>query len=172
MKDMWGAVIVLVVALVAVLGVMGLIGIGNDTDEGETPTADVTGGFQRSAAALQLPLVVPQNLPADWQPNSFVQVDPTTAGGTSTRISGGWITGAGRFITLVQSTDAPASLVAVQFGGSRTSTSLTDAAGSQWSVYPGARDEVAWVRTSGPLTLLITGSASEDDFRTLAASIA
>jgi hypothetical protein len=172
MKDMWGAVAVLVVALVVVLGLMGNISLGNDSDNGETPTADAVGGFQRSAAALQLPLAVPQGLPAEWQANSFYQTDPATAGGTATRIGGGWLTGEGKFITLIQSTSAPDVLAADVFQGGRTSTAVVQAGGAEWSSYPGARDEVAWVRTAGPVTLLITGSASEDDFRTLADSIA
>ncbi len=171
MKDMWGAVAVLVVALVVVLGLMGSISFGNDRDGGETPTADVVGGFQRSAAALQLPLAVPEGLPTEWQPNSFYQVDPATAGGTAARIGGGWLTGSG-FITLVQSTSAADVLTADLFQGSRTSTAVVQAGGAAWSSYPAARDEVAWVRSAGPVTLLITGSASEDDFRVLADSIA
>ncbi|WP_157970697.1 DUF4245 domain-containing protein [Nakamurella deserti] len=172
MKDMWGAVAVLAVALVVVLGLMGNIGFGNDTDDGQTPTADVVGGFQRSAAALQLPLAVPRGLPAEWQPNSFYQTDPATTGGTASRIGGGWLTAEGRFVTLIQSTATPDVLAAEVFGGGRTSTAVVQAGGTEWSSYPGAREEVAWVRTAGPVTLLITGSASEADFRILADSIA
>lgn len=172
MKDMWGAVAVLVVSLVVVLGLMGTIGFGNDMNSGETPTADVTAGLTKSAAALQLPLAIPEGLPADWQPNSFAQTDPFTSGGTRTVVRGGWITGSGHFIGLVQSTDAADVLVADEFGSGRTSSAVVPAGGVDWSVYPGARSESAWVRTAGPISIMITGSAPEDDFRTLADSIA
>lgn len=172
MKDMWGAVGILAVVLVVVLGLMGTIGFGNDTENGETPTADVTGGLQKSAAALELPLEIPQGLPADWQPNSFAQTDPFTAGGTRTVVRGGWITGSGRFVGLIQSTDTPADLIGNEIGPGLTSNALVQAGGVEWDVYPGQRSEVAWVRDAGPIRVMITGSASEDDFRILADSIA
>jgi hypothetical protein len=172
MKDMWGAAAVLVVTLLVVLGLMGTISFGNDMDGGETPTADVTGGLQKSAAALELPLEIPAGLPADWQPNSFVQTDPVTSGGGRTVVRGGWITGSGRFIGLIQSTEAPDVLVAAEFGTGRTSTAVINAGGEDWSVYQGARTEAAWVRSAGPISVLITGSAAEEDFRALAGSLA
>jgi hypothetical protein len=171
MKDMWGAVAILVVSLLVVLGLMGTIGFGNDTDNGETPTADVVGGFSNSAAALQLPLLVPRGLPTDWQPNSFAQTDPLTAGGTRTVVRGGWLTPDGRFVGLVQSTDPADVLVANEIGTGLTSNAVVSAGGTDWSVYPGLRDEVAWVRTAGPVSVMINGSATGDDFRTLADSL-
>lgn len=172
MKDMWGAVGILAVVLVVVLGLNGTIGFGNSTDNGETPVADVTGGLQKSAAALELPLEVPQGLPAEWQPNSFAQTDPFTSGGTRTVVRGGWITDGGRFVGLVQSTETPDQLVASEFGSARTSTAVVSAGGVDWSSYPGARSEVAWVHQAGPISVMITGSAAEDDFRILADALA
>ncbi|MEO5833701.1 MAG: DUF4245 family protein [Nakamurella sp.] len=172
MKDMWGAVGVLAVVLVVVLGLMGTIGFGNDTKNGETPVADVTGGLQKSAAALRLPLLIPQGLPADWQPNSFALTDPFTDGGTRTVVRGGWITGSGRFVALIQSTDSPADLIGNEIGPGLTSRAVVAAGGLDWDVYPGQRSEVSWVHAAGRLAVMITGSASEDDFRILAESIA
>lgn len=171
MKDMWGAVAILVISLVVVLGLMGTIGFGNDTDGGETPTADVVGGFQNSAAALKLPLLVPRGLPADWTPNSFGQTDPLTAGGTRTVVRGGWLTSDGRFVGLVQSTDPADLLVANEIGTGLTSNAVVTAGGADWNVYPGLRAEVAWVRTVGPISVMINGSAGDADFRTLADSL-
>jgi hypothetical protein len=37
---------------------------------------------------------------------------------------------------------------------------------------PGRRTEVAWVRTDGDVTYLITGSASAQDFQKLATAVA
>ncbi len=171
MKDMWGAVGVLVGSLVLVLGLMGIIGFGNDTSTGATPTADVTGGLQKSAAALNLPLKVPAGLPADWQPNSFVQTDPFTAGGDRTVVRGGWITGSGRFITLIQSTETPPVLISREIGAASTSRSVVQAGGAAWDVHPGQRSEVAWVHAAGPIAVMITGSAPDSDFRILADAI-
>lgn len=172
MKDMWGAVGILAVVLVVVLGLNGTIGFGNSTDNGQTPVADVTGGLQKSAAALKLPLEIPQGLPADWQPNSFAQTDPFTAGGTRIVVRGGWITESGRFVGLVQSTDSPADLIGNEIAQGLTSKAVVQAGGVDWDVYPGQRSEVAWVHAAGPIAVMITGSASEDDFRTLADALA
>ena len=41
-----------------------------------------------------------------------------------------------------------------------------------WTEVPGRRSEVAWIRTDGDVTSLITGSASDEDFRKLATAVA
>ena len=137
---------------------------------GRRPSA-CPAGLQKSAAALELPLEIPQGLPADWQPNSFAQTDPFTAGGTRIVVRGGWITENGRFLGLIQSTDSPTDLIANEIKAGLTSRAVVQAGGVEWDVYPGQRDEVAWVRAAGAISVMITGAASEDDFRVLAASL-
>lgn len=171
MRDMAVAIGVLVVSLVAVVGAMGLLSFGNDTDSGEAPTADVIGGFDRAAAALKLPLAVPHDLPASWHGNSFSQVEPFTSGGTRTVVRGGWLTDTGAFITLIQSPETPADLVGNEIKQGTTSTATVEAGAAEWAIYPGQRTESAWVRTRDGVSLLITGSATEADFQTLAAAI-
>lgn len=171
MRDMALAVGVLVVSLVVVLGAMGNLGFGSNTDNGATPTADVTGGLQRAAAALDLPIEVPAGLPADWHPSSFTQVTPFTDGGTRTVVRAGWITPSGAFVTLIQSPESAQDLVTHEIGRGLALLGTVQAGGAEWNIYPGQRQEPAWVRSTGVLTLLISGSATEADFQTLAAGI-
>jgi len=171
MRDMAVAIGVLVVSLVVVVGAMGLLSFGNDTDGGETPTADVLGGFNRAAAALKLPIAVPRDLPASWHGNSFSQVDPLTSGGNRTVVRGGWLTETGAFITLVQSPETPADLVGNEIKQGTTSTGTIEAGAAEWAIYPGQRAESAWVRSRDGVSLMITGSATEADFQILAAAI-
>ncbi len=51
-------------------------------------------------------------------------------------------------------------------------TGTTLAGGVEWTTTTGRRQEAAWVRTDGDVTFLITGSASPDDFQTLATAAA
>ncbi len=162
---------VLAVVLVAVLFAMGLLRFGNATGDAATPTADVTGGLQRARADLDLPFVIPTALPSNWQPNSFQAVGPVS-GNTNALVRAGWLTGSGAFVTLVQSTQAPAELVGTEIGQGLSSRGTAQGGGTQWSVFPGVRQEVAWVRTQDKLTLMITGSASDSDFQVLAAAVA
>lgn len=172
MRDMALAIVVLVVSLVAVLGAMGLLSVGSQKDNGVAPKVDVIAGLERSGPALKLPIVVPSGLPAGWQGNSFTLADPLSSGGVRTVVRAGWLTEAGRFITLIQSPEPAAALVTNEIGEGLGSAGSLDAGGTTWSQYPGVRDEQAWVRVQDGVTLLITGSAGEADFRTLAESIA
>ncbi len=174
MRDMVMAMGVLVVALLVVVGAYGGFSFGvGDTSGTVVPTADVTGGFAHAEDSLGFPIAVPQGLPDTWQPNSFTVTNPEIQGGDGIPAArGGWLTASGRFITLVQSSATQADLVTQEVGRGLGSRGAVDAGGATWSIYPGMRDELAWVRTKGAVTYLITGAAGEDDFRLLAASIA
>jgi len=169
---MAAAVAVLVGGLVVVLLLMGQLGVGNSTDDAAAPAADAIGGLERAKAELGLPVVVPNGLPSNWQANSF-QVSASTGAGDPTVVRAGWLTPDGRFVSLVQSTASPGDLVTAEIvtPGSADRGTAT-AGGLEWQVYPGLRDEVVWVRAAGPLSQLITGSASESDFQVLAAAVA
>jgi hypothetical protein len=176
MRDMVGAVGVLAVVLLILLFAMGFISFGNSANDGETPTADVTGGLERARASLELPIAIPTGLPSTWHPNSFFQRELQTPEGSFAVVRAGWLTPSGSFVTLVQSTAAPAELVASELGKGLVSDGTARAGDAEWTVYPGRREEVAWVRrgpsADGPVTLLITGSADISDFEVLAAGVA
>ncbi len=139
---------------------------------GAVPTADVVAGFTDVGDTLGFTVAVPQGIPADWHANSF-SVTATSAGGSTAAARGGWLTPAGSFVTLVQSTGAQVDVQQVELGSSGAATGTVNAGGADWTVVPGRRSETAWIRVSadGRFRFLITGNASDADFRTLAATV-
>ncbi len=141
--------------------------------DGPAPTADVTGGLTRAAPLVGFPVVIPAGLPAGWNPNSFSFVDKSAASTTAPAVvRAGWLTTEGRFISLAQSDGAVADLLDSELGAVAPPNGTTMAGGVEWTTTTGRRQEAAWVRTVGDVTFLITGSASPDDFQTLAAAAA
>jgi hypothetical protein len=159
-----------VVALVLV-GMYGGVSFspGRPTD-GQTPTADITGGLHRAEPLVGFDAVIPADLPADWMPSSFSFTEQPGSAAAPPAVRGGWLTEEGRFITLIQSSGAVADVQLAELGSVNSETGTEQAGGATWSVTAGRRNEVAWIRTAGDVVYLITGSASADDFAVLAAA--
>ena len=163
------------VALV-VVGVYGMVNFspGRPSD-GATPTADVMGGFDRAAPLVGFDVVYPTGIPESWHANSFSFTDPATTQGQPAAVRGGWLTAAGRFITLIESDGEIADVLRIELGAATPATGTQDVDGTEWTVTTGRRGEAAWFRTEGPaggkVTHLITGSASQDDFTILARGV-
>lgn len=139
--------------------------------DGQAPTADVDGGLTRAAPLVGFPVVIPRGVPGDWHPNSF---SFTAAPGTTeapAAVRAGWLTEQGRFLTAVQSGGAIQDVQQAELGEVGPATGQVDVGGVTWTEVPGRRSEVAWVRTAGDVTYLITGSASPGDFQKLAAAL-
>jgi hypothetical protein len=167
--------VALVVLAVCAFGLMFLYGQASFSPgtpgDGQAPTADVTGGLNRAAPLVGFPVVIPDDLPDDWHPNSFTF---TAAPGSDDRpaaVRTGWLTDQGRFITLIQSSGELPQIQRAELDLVGSATAVEDVDGQTWTVVPGRRDEVAWVRPAGDLTYLITGSAAPEDFRILAAAV-
>ncbi len=140
--------------------------------DGQAPTADVDGGLTRAAPLVGFPVLIPAGLPDGWHPNSF---SFTAAPGTKDAppaVRAGWLTEQGRFVTVVQSNGRLEDVQQAELGEVTTATGQVDVDGVTWTEVPGRRTEAAWVRTAGDVSYLITGSASPDDFRKLAAAVA
>ena len=99
-----------VVALVLV-GMYGGVSFspGRPTD-GQTQTADITGGLQRAEPLVGFDVVIPGDLPADWTPSSFSFTEQPGTAAAPPAVRGGWLTEEGRFITLIQSSGAVADV--------------------------------------------------------------
>jgi hypothetical protein len=82
----------------------------------------------------------------------------------------GWVTSGGNYLRLSQSKAAVEPLVIMEAGGdvSATRSGSVDVAGTPWAKYPGKGTEISWVASVDNVQLLITGSGTEDEFRTLA----
>jgi len=161
-----------VIALVLV-GMYGGVSFSpGGPSDGQTPSADITGGVQRAAPLVGFPVILPATVPAGWTPNSFSFTEQPGTAAAPPAVRVGWLTDSGRFITVVQSGGATTDVLTAELGAVAPPTGTEQVGGVEWTVTAGRRDELAWVRTSGDVTYVITGTASADDFRTLAEAVA
>ncbi|GAB2930463.1 DUF4245 domain-containing protein [Rhodococcus aerolatus] len=129
-------------------------------------TIDAAATLSSQATTAGFPLRLPR-LPEGWVANSSSRTTVRGAtGGTSVGV--GWISPDGRYLRLVQSSAATDPLLAAEVQGRRSPTSAEDLTGTSWTIYTQQGAEPAWVADLGPVRLLITGSGTEEDFRTLA----
>ncbi|MBM7771911.1 hypothetical protein JOD54_002115 [Actinokineospora baliensis] len=134
-------------------------------DPASAPKVDVADSLGRAQAPFRVRV---PSVPSAWQGNSVSsgRVDPS-----GRVVRAGWLT-PDRFIQLSQSDAELTDLVAAETGTQGLATGVEDVDGTQWTVFPGRRDEQAWVADVGGVRLLITGSATAEEFRTLAAAAA
>ncbi|RIJ69800.1 DUF4245 domain-containing protein [Nakamurella silvestris] len=172
-RDMVVCMAVLVGALLFVVGAYGGFSFApGGAKDAPPPATDVTTGFTRAGPALNIPVVVPKRIPSDWEANSFLLKTPENYGkDVVPLVRGGWLTGSGNYITVIQSGASPADVLGQEIGNGLNSTVSITEAGVNWEVYPGVRNEVAWVRQANGVTFVITGSAAEPDFVALAVAV-
>ncbi|WP_406692671.1 DUF4245 domain-containing protein [Saccharopolyspora sp. ID03-671] len=137
---------------------------GPTVDSGSVPTVDVPAELRDAAAGVDFPIVDPQ-LPGTWRANSS---NSTTLPSHTEVVRVGWLTGDARYLRLAQSTAAEEELVTGETRQPPHALGTTEAGGRQWIRYQGVRDEQAWVSERDGVRLLITGNATEAEFRTLA----
>lgn len=140
---------------------------------GNTQTADVLAGFTTAGRATDFAVVVPKGVPATWHGSSFSLTPAPGTEAAPPTARGGWLTPTGDYITLIESSGTPASVLTAEIGAGATSTTgSVTAGGAQWATGPGVRQEVAWSRAVGGVTYVITGNAAPADFQQLAAAVA
>jgi hypothetical protein len=178
MRDMLVALGVLIVVVIAIAGLQGSWSFapgGPTVDPAAVPVVDAPAELRQLAPNVPFPVRVPA-VPADWRSNSVDQ-DPVDGGGKAVQV--GYITRDARFLSLLQSDASEQALLAVVAGKEAVpGRGPVDVDGQQWVAYggqgtSGPRDEPIWiteVATPGgaPVRMLITGSGSEESFRTLA----
>lgn len=176
----------LIVACIVLAGVLGMCSFqASGPAEGPAPTYDAPGALQADADALKIPIRVPQ-LPPGWQPNSGSRngidagrIDPTS--GESLRAVSstvGYLAPSGMYVSLTQSNADEDKLVASMRPDMRP-TGAEDVDGVAWVVYEGGDREgrpaePLWTTRltgpTGPAQVALTGAATTDEFRTLAAA--
>lgn len=141
---------------------------GPDTSGAYVPTVDAEAELRGMANTTPFPLRVPQ-LPDSWRSNSADLVPVGDSAEAQVAAQVGWLPEQGGYLRLSQSSAPEGELVFFEVGEQTAAPATTQVGGTRWSVYTGPRDEPAWVADLGEVRILITGSASESDFRTLAA---
>lgn len=170
LRDMIGAVVVLLVIVGAVVGFGRSCSFspGGPSVAPPTKTVDVSANLAAAASSVDFPVRQPE-VPAGWRANSSSTTAVGRGDGVIVRV--GWLTPE-RYIQLSQSGGAVADVVAAETGHEDAgSLGSVDVDGTRWTIYPGRRDERAWVVRLDKATVLITGTGTEDEFRTLARGV-
>jgi hypothetical protein len=171
-RDLFGALAVLLLVVAALIGVgrgCSFSPGGPTVDSGAAPSIDASAALSAAAASVDFALRRPA-LPPGWRANA---TSTSAVGrGASVIVRVGWLTPSGRFVQLSQSGGAALDVLAAETDRSDAAPlGEVDVSGVRWTVYPGRRDEKAWVTRLDEVTALITGTAPEPDFRTLAQSL-
>ena len=168
-RDVLLSMVPLVLIVLVLAGVAGMCSFspgGPSIDPPAVPTVDVADRLGRAAPTVPFPVRAPE-LPPGWRANS-AGVDRVGAEPDASRaVRVGWRTPGGNYLRLSQSSAGEAELAAFETGQSAAPTGVVQAAGRTWVRYPGPRAEQAWVTDLGEVRLLVTGSGTEEQFRTL-----
>lgn len=175
MRDMVGAMVVLVLIIGAVLAWFGGCSFspGRPTvDPSSAPSADASKTLELAASSVEFPVRQPA-VPSDWRPNSAATVSVGSGATANVAVRVGWVTSAGTYVQLSQSGGERADVLAQETGQEPgPARGEVEVAGVTWMVHPGHRDEPAWLTELPDGTVaMITGSATEDDFRRLATAL-
>jgi hypothetical protein len=161
-RDMVLSMIVLLVPVLIVVLIYRVVQGGDQPVEVDTEPAIAQA---RSAGAF--PVSEPTGLDDDWRPISAAF--QTADGGKVLRI--GYVTPSGAGVLLVQS-DVPAErLLPAELTGSGQPRGATDVAGQSWQRYTARPGEQALVLLQPERTVIVVGSAEEDELRELAAAV-
>ena len=137
------------------------------------PVREVETGPSIALAAERAgyPLLVPQGLPDQWRPTSVRTDAVDGAPGDPVHLEIGWYTPEQEYAGYVISDgqeDAPLDDVL----DDATDDGTTRVGGVTWDRRTTERGETALVRTEGTATLLVTGSAPDEELETLAGAVA
>jgi hypothetical protein len=155
-----------------VLGCLIVVGITALRQNPDDPVREVdTTSAERAVSQLAgYPLLVPRGLSDGWRPTSVRTDAGQASSGDPVTLQIGWYTPGEDFAEYVVSDDAEAgALTDVLDGATRDGTQQVD--GEAWQRLTTDRGETALTRTEGTATLLVTGSASDDELGTLAGSL-
>jgi hypothetical protein len=155
-----------------VLGCLLVVGITAVRQNPEDPIREVdTTSAERAVSQLaSYPLLVPRGLPDDWRPTSVRTDAGQASAGDPVTLQIGWYTPGEEFAQYVISDDAEApALTDVLTDATQEGTRQVD--GVAWQQLSTERGETALTRAEGTATLVVTGSASDDELATLAGSL-
>lgn len=177
MRDMIGALVVLLVligVLVFVTRSCSFSPGGPEVDPSSAPSVDVSEKLRSAASSAGFPLRQP-DLPSDWRANSSSTAAVGTGAAANVVVRVGWITQAGRFVQLGQSAGTEPDVVAMETGRTGGVDPMPGEVvvvdGVRWTTYPSRREETAWATRMADVTVVISGSGNEGEFRTAAAAV-
>jgi hypothetical protein len=134
-------------------------------------TVDPSTTVQLAAARASYPLLVPTGLATDYRP-TYARTDAGAAGeGDAVTLEIGYLTPDEEFAGFVVSDDRRATPLAAVLDGAEERGTL-DVAGAQWTRSTTAKGETALSRENDGATVVVFGSAGDDELASVAASVA
>jgi len=168
-RDMVGAVAVLVAVVLLFAGMTRSCSFapgGPSVDPAAGPSVDAPAQLRVLAGSMPFPLRVPAP-PVGWRATT---VDTARVGETGARaVRTGYLTPAGHYMRLVQSDADELALLASEAQGTPVAAGPIVVTGTTWVSYTDTREPIR-IATLDGVRLLITGSGTDDEFRTLAAA--
>jgi hypothetical protein len=155
-----------------VLGCLLIVGVTALRQNPEDPVREVeTSNAERAVAQLAgYQVLVPRGLSDDWRPTSVRTDAGSASAGDPVTLQIGWLTPAEEFAQYVVS-DAPEAGALTDVLDDATENGTEQVDGDTWQRLTTERGETALTRTEGTATLVVTGSASDEELQTLAGSL-
>jgi hypothetical protein len=155
-----------VLICLALVGWMAFKQSGVDTVREVDPTSTV----QLAAARAGYPVVAPAGLPDAYRPTSARTDAGSTEDGGPVTLEIGYLTPSDEFAGFVVSDDARAAAVAGVLDGAQQQGTV-DLGGQTWTRSTTERGETALSRETDGVTVLVTGSAPDQQLETVATAV-
>jgi hypothetical protein len=152
--------------------ILVIVGVTAVRQNPEDPVREVETGPSIALAAERAayPLLVPQDLPEGWRPTSVRTDAVDGAAGDPVTLEIGWFTPAEEYAGYVISDGDDVDPLDDVLDDS-TDEGTTQVGDVTWDRRTTERGETALTRTEGTATLLVTGSAPDEELETLAAAV-
>ncbi|MGY1622039.1 DUF4245 domain-containing protein [Geodermatophilus sp. SYSU D00965] len=131
---------------------------------------DPSTSVRLAAERADYPLVAPTGLPDGYRPTSARTDAGGAADGDPVTLEIGYLTPAEEYAGFVVSDDARAEPVTRVLGGAEEQGTV-DVAGQSWTRSTTERGETVLWRADGGVTVLVTGSAEDDELQEVAAAV-
>jgi hypothetical protein len=159
----------LVPLVVIVLLIVGWQAFKNDGVDPVHPI-DPSSAIHLAASRASYPLLVPTGLSSGYRPTSARTDAGRARRGDPVTLQIGYVTPAEQFAGLTESDDPHADALTAVLGGARPQGSV-QIGGRTWSRSTTQRGETALTLRSGPVTVVVTGSAADRELETVAGSL-
>jgi Protein of unknown function (DUF4245) len=133
-------------------------------------TVDPSSSVQLAAARAGYEILVPTDLDADYRPTSARTDAGGAAEGDPVTLEIGYLTPSEEFAGFVVSDDRAADPVAAVLDGAEEQGPV-DLAGEQWTRWTTVKGETALVREPDGVTVLVTGSAPDEELEAVAETV-
>jgi hypothetical protein len=152
--------------------VLLLVGWQAFKDDGVNPVhaIDPTDTVHLAAARASYHVLVPTGLPRGYRPTSARTNAGTAKQGDSVTLQIGYVTPSTQYAGFAESDDPRADALTSVLAGARPQGSV-EIDGRSWARSTTERGETALTLTTGRVTVVVTGSASEKELETVAGAV-